>query len=100
MLITIVVLNEKSLDKIYEFSKETLSRRHELIVFLYSQGVKLIQLEKFEDLEALEGIRLLACQTSLRESGFDASNHLELKTSSLSELVELLERSDRVIFIR
>lgn len=100
MLMTLVALTEKSLDRLYGLSKTALSRRHELIVFLYSQGVRIILHEKFKDLEELEGLRLLACQTSLRECGLDPSNHLKLETSSLSELVELMERSDHVIFLR
>jgi len=100
LLITLIVLNEKSLDKLSEFSKETLSKGHELIIFLYSQGVKLIKKKKIKHLAKFEGIRLLACQTSLREYGLDPSNYLDSEMSSLSELVELLEQSDRVIFVR
>jgi len=56
--------------------------------------------EKLADL-ASKKVRLLACRTSARECGIESEGQLlkGAEMSSLSELVEMLERSDRVVFM-
>ena len=72
-------------------------RGHEVIVFFNEESVRL--LAKGSGLESACG-SLLACRSSLRDAGFRGEDLIpNARMSSLGELVELLEKSDRVVFL-
>jgi len=79
-------------------------RGHEVTVFFYMGGVHLLKasraLSRLTD-PSMRGVRLLACRTSAKERGIDSEAGLPERTemSSLSELVELLDRCDRALFL-
>lgn len=79
-------------------------RGHEVAVFFDGASVRLVGSESANrEIEALapRGVRLLACRTSAATSGISSTGDLirGAEMSSLSELVELMEESDRTIFL-
>ena len=79
-------------------------RSHEIAVFFNSEGVRLLKASSTGSrLASLvsNGVRLLACRTSLRECGIGYEEDLVEGTemSSPGELVELVEGCDRVVFL-
>jgi predicted peroxiredoxin len=78
-------------------------RGHEVAVFFNAHGVRLVIAPGTGGLDSLIGlgVRLMACRTSVMECGFKTEKALAAgaEMSSLSELVELMERSDRAIFL-
>ena len=91
-----------SAETVSGLAEASLSRGHDVAIFFNAEGVKLLSAthrnEKLAD--KASKIRLLACRTSAKECGIESEGQLlkGAEMSSLSELVELLERSDRVIF--
>jgi len=79
-------------------------RGHDVAIFFNAEGARLLSVarndENLADL-ASRKVRLLACRTSARECGIESEGQLlkGAEMSSLSGLVELLERSDRVVFM-
>lgn len=79
-------------------------RGHEVTIFFHMGGVGLLEASRAtKSLASLVplGVRLLACGTSAREWGIEDRGGLMegSETSSLSELVELLDDCDRAVFL-
>ncbi len=106
MRILIVVYSDSDVTakKIEGLAKAALARGHEVTVFLNGVSVKLVisggRSNGFSDLVA-DGVRLLVCRTSVATSGIESHDQLMggVEMSSLSELVDLMEESGRVLFI-
>lgn len=96
--------SEATAKKIEGLTKAALTRGHEITVFLNGVSVRLGKSEGltrgFSDFVA-NGVRLLVCRTSAATSGIESRDQLMggSEMSSLSELVELLEENDRVLFL-
>ncbi len=82
----------------------SLSRGHDLSVFFNERSVRFLKEERGErglESQFPKGTRLLACRTSATTYGL--KSHADLlpgvEMSSLGELVELIEDSDRVLFV-
>ncbi len=72
-------------------------RGHEVTVFFNEESVQL--LAKGSGFQPSCG-NLLACRTSLRDAGLKGVDlNPKARESSLGELVDLLEKSDRVVFL-
>ena len=96
--------SEATAEKIEGLAKAALTRRHEVTVFLNGVSVRLVEsgrrTREFSDLVA-DGVRLLVCRTSAATSGIESPDQLVggAEMSSLSELVDLMEESGRVLFL-
>lgn len=93
-----------SVETVTGLAEASIRRGREITIFFNAEGVKLLldarHDEKLVSL-ASRKIRLLVCRTSARECGIDSQGQLlkGAEMSSLSELVELMERSDRVVSV-
>ena len=79
-------------------------RGHEVAAFFHMGGVNLLKASQASNrLVALtyEGVRLLACRTSANERDIESTDEFVegAEMSSLGELVELLDRCDRALFL-
>ena len=96
--------SEATAEKIEGLAKAALTRRHEVTVFLNGVSVRLVESGRrtrgFSDLVA-DGVHLLVCRTSVATSGIESPDQLVggAEMSSLSELVDLMEESGRVLFL-
>ena len=95
--------SEATAEKIEGLTIAALARGHGVTVFLNGVSVRLVESGRrtrgFTDLVA--GVRLLACRTSAATSGIESPDQLVrgAEMSSLSELVDLIEESGRVLFL-
>jgi len=90
-----------TLDAVRGLASAAARRGHRVTVFFQMSGVKLLGASwanRFASLVPL-GVRLLACRTSAKEEGAEDELVGEAKMSSLGELVDLLDRSDRALFL-
>lgn len=106
MLILLVASSEASstLDVASGLASAAAVRGHEVTVFFHMGGVRLLKASKASSRIsslASERVRLLACRTSAKEHGIESESELVegAEMSSLSELVELLDRCGRTLFI-
>jgi len=93
-----------TLDEVYGLASAAVGRGHEVTVFFHVGGIGLLVAPRASDrLASLVplGVRLLACRTSARERGVDSEDGLVegAVMSSLGELVDLLDRCDRALFL-
>jgi len=90
-------------DLIVGLASVVIDRGHDVAVFFNAEGVRLVMAPTTDGINSLVdmGVRLMACRTSVMECGFEMEKKLAAgaETSSLGELVELMERSDRKIFL-
>jgi len=91
-----------TLDAVCGLAAASAGRGHEVTVFFHMDGVKLLNVSlrtgRLVHLLPL-GVRLLACRTSARERGVEGDLVEGAEMSSLGELVELMERCDRALFL-
>lgn len=105
MLILLVASSDapSTLDRAYGFAEAAVGRGHGVMAFFHMDGVRLLKASQaadcFGSLVPL-GVRLLVCRTSAKERGLESEGNLMegVVMSSLSELVEMLERCDRALF--
>ena len=93
-----------TLDTACGLASAAVERGHEVTVFFHMGGVSLLQASRAADRLAhviTLGVRLLACRTSAKERGMESEDDLMEGSviSSLSELVEMLDRFDRILFL-
>jgi predicted peroxiredoxin len=91
-------------ETIIGLSSAARDRGHDVTVFFDGGSVGLVRSGRANrDIERLtpEGVRLLVCRTSAATSGLESLRDLVRGAgmSSLAELVELTEESDRTIFL-
>jgi len=96
--------SKETLEDVKGLSESSLSKGHEVTVFFNSGSTRLLSsARETDDLPALKrrGVRLLACRTSALEMGLASSGALlaGAEMSSLGELVDLMDTSDRAVFI-
>jgi sulfur relay (sulfurtransferase) complex TusBCD TusD component (DsrE family) len=87
-----------------DLTAAALGRGHKVSLFFNGESVRLLEAGKMDSdvaYLASQGVRLLACITSARERGITSPDGLAegAEMSSLGELVELMDDSDRVLFI-
>jgi len=96
--------SEATTKKIEGLAKAALARGHEITVFLNGVSVRLVEsgrrIRGFPNL-LIDGVRLLVCRTSATTSGIESPDQLVggAEMSSLSELVDLMEESSKVLFL-
>ena len=94
---------------VYEFAKAAVEKKHKVSIFcdadavynLMADQIPLDQVtpaKRFAELIDM-GVRVLVCQQSARSRGVDVEKELikGLVKSSLGELAQLMEESDRVV---
>jgi sulfur relay (sulfurtransferase) complex TusBCD TusD component (DsrE family) len=90
-------------EKIVNLASASLSRGHQTTIFFNAESTRLLEPNRFEELSGLlsSGARLLACITSAQEAGLRSQGDLieGAEMSSLGELVDLFEASDRTMFL-
>lgn len=82
----------------------TVDRGHSVVVFFNAEGVRHLMAASGPAWIAPligKGVRMMACRTSVMECGFETGKMLAsgAEMSSLSELIELMEWSNRTIFL-
>ena len=93
-----------TLDAACGLAATAVDRGHEVTIFFHMGGVTLLEASRAAGRLApliSSGVRLLACRTSARERGMESEDDLieGSEMSSLSELVEMLNRCDRALFL-
>jgi len=96
--------SQETLEDVKGLCEASLSKGHEVTVFFNSGSTRLLSsARETNSLSTLKrrGVRLLACRTSALEMGLASSGALAegAEMSSLGELVDLLDTSDRTVFI-
>ena len=94
----------ETLETIHHLTQATVSRGHRVVVFFNSQSTRLLGSDRdpphLHSLSEL-GVRLLACRTSALETGLAPKGALMngAEMSSLGELVDLMAKADRALFL-
>ncbi len=96
--------SQTTLQAVKGLAAASLSRGHDLSVFFNERSVRLLREglgERGLESRFPKGTRLLACRTSATTYGLKSPGDLVpgVEMSSLGELVELMEDSDRVLFV-
>lgn len=102
-------LQHQNTDTVYEFAKAAVEEGHEVSVFcdadaVYNLVATQILLDQTTPAKKLAklidmGVRVLVCQQSARLRGIEVEKGLieKVMKSSLGELAQLMEESDRVV---
>ena len=93
-----------TLETVYNLTQATVSRGHRVIVFFTSQSTGLLGSDRgspYLSVLSKLGVRLLACRTSVLETGLAPKGALMngAELSSLGELVGLMAEADRALFL-
>ncbi|MBC8225081.1 DsrE family protein [Candidatus Bathyarchaeota archaeon] len=96
--------SQETLETVHHLTQATVSRGHRVVVFFNSQSTRLLGSDRDSPhLPALSelGVRLLACRTSVLETGLAPKVALMngVEMSSLGELVDLMADAERVLFL-
>ena len=96
--------SQETLETVHHLTQATVSRGHRVVVFFNSQSTRLLGSDRDSPhLPALSelGVRLLACRTSVLETGLAPKVPLMngVEMSSLGELVDLMADAERVLFL-
>ena len=90
-------------EKIVGLASASLERGHRVTVFCNAESTRLLEPGRVEEFPPLvfRGVRLLACRTSAQELGLASLADLigGAEMSSMGELVDLVEASDRTLFL-
>ena len=94
----------ETLETVHHLTQASVSRGHRVIVFFNSQSTRLLGSDRDSPyLPVLSGlgVRLLACRTSALDAGLSPKGALMTgaELSSLGELVGLIARADRALFL-
>jgi len=103
----LIVISSDSPTKIklvHRLASASILSGHQVTVFFFMSGVKLLDSSgnyEWSQLLIEAGVRLLACRTSTMDLGitFEGPLSLGVELSSLGELVELMDRCDRALFL-
>jgi len=93
-----------TLDEAYGLAATAVDRNHKVTIFFHMRAVGLLKASQAADHFTLliqSGVRLLACRTSAKECGIESEADMieGAEMSSLGELVEMLDRCDRALFL-
>jgi predicted peroxiredoxin len=95
--------SQATAETIVNLASASLSRGHRVTVFFNAESTRLLETKTgAEGLSGLisRGVRLLACRTSAQELGLTPRDIVEgAEMSSMGELVDLVEASDRSLFL-
>lgn len=95
--------SQKTAEKIINLTSATLNKGHQVVVFFNAESTRLLMKGRIEQFSPFisQGVRLLACRTSAQEMGLTTRGDLikGSEKSSMGELVDLIEVSDRVLFL-
>jgi sulfur relay (sulfurtransferase) complex TusBCD TusD component (DsrE family) len=106
MFFLIVVSSDspKKIRLVHKLASASIRNGHQVTIFFFMLGVKLLDVSGVYEwshslIEA--GVRLLACRTSTTDLGitFEGPLFSGVELSSLGELVELMDRCDRTLFL-
>ena len=93
----------QALDRVVGLSSASTDRGHEVTAFFNAESVLLLRPERGEALreQASRGVLLLACRTSALDHGLTSGGAMVEGAilSSIGELVELLGKCDRALFV-
>jgi predicted peroxiredoxin len=101
ILIVSISGEAEAIKDIRGISSASVSRGHSVTIFLTGDGVNhLRDGERLAEFSSM-GVRLLACRTSARDRGVALDRELPkgVEMSSLTALIELMESSDRAVFL-
>ena len=89
---------------VHKLASASILSGHQVTIFFFMAGVKLFDSSENHEWSRLlieAGVRLLACRTSTTDLGITFEGPLSsgVKLSSLGELVELMDRCDRALFL-
>ena len=95
---------QSTLDEACGLAAAAVDRGHEVTIFFHMGAVGLLEASRASDrLASLipSSVRLLACRTSAKEGGIESEDEMieGAEMSSLGELVEMLDRCDRALFL-
>jgi sulfur relay (sulfurtransferase) complex TusBCD TusD component (DsrE family) len=106
MLYLIVVSSDSptKIKLVQKLSSASIHNGHQVTIFFFMSGVKLLDSSENHEWSRLlieAGVRLLACRTSTTDLGITFESPLSsgVELSSLGELVELMDRCDRALFL-
>jgi sulfur relay (sulfurtransferase) complex TusBCD TusD component (DsrE family) len=96
--------SQETIETIYYLTRESLSQGHIITVFFNSDSINLLNSKNDSPflISLLDmDVRLLACRTSVLDRGLASSQRLieKAEMSSLGELISLMERADRTVFL-
>lgn len=90
-------------ETIVNLTSASLDKGHRVTVFFDAEATRLLEKKRIGEFSGLisQGVRLLACRTSARELGLTSPGDLVegAEMSSMGELVDLIEASDRTLFL-
>jgi len=89
-------------ETIVNLTSASLNKGHRVTVFFDAEATRLLEKKRIGKFSGLiyQGVRLLACRTSARELGLTPRDIVEgAEMSSMGELVDLIEASDRILFL-
>lgn len=89
-------------ETIVNLTSASLDKGHRVTVFFDAEATRLLEKKRIGEFSSLisQGVRLLACRTSARELGLTPRDIVEgAEMSSMGELVDLIETSDRTLFL-
>lgn len=89
-------------ETIVNLTSASLDKGHRVTVFFDAEATRLLEKKRIGEFSGLisQGVRLLACRTSARELGLTPRDIVEgAEMSSMGELVDLIEASDRILFL-
>ena len=105
MFILLITSTEapETLEIVQGCAQASITRGHSVIMFFNSQSTKFLSSKRNSNLQSFieKGARLLACRTSAQKAGLSSQGDLieGAEMSSLGELVDLFEVSDRTLFL-
>lgn len=90
-------------EAIKNLASACLKKGHEVAVFFNAESTRLLKAKKADGFSEIvrRGVRLLACRTSAANLGMASTEDMieGSEMSSLGELVDLMEASDRTLFL-
>lgn len=103
----LIVVSSNSTSKMktaYGLASASIRRGHRVTIFFFMSGVKLLADKRGaeEPASLIEaGVKLLACRTSVTDQGIESEESIVsgADMSSLGELVELMDRCDRTLYL-
>lgn len=95
--------SQATAETIVNLTSASLARGHRVTVFFNAESTRLLEtktgVEKLSGLIS-RGVRLLACRTSAQELGLTPRDIVKgAEMSSMGKLVDLVEASDRTLFL-
>lgn len=105
MIILLVVSSDapSTIETVSNLASIMTGKGHNVTAFFHMKGVRFLKApqasSRFSAAQA-NGLRVLACRTSVKDNGINSENELIEGTemSSLAVLVEMLSLCDRVLF--